>query len=200
MRHSFSLCVITAFLFIAAPSTYATVIQYTADLSGAAEDPPNVSPGTGSVLVTIDDVAHTMRIEAIFSGLTGTTTAAHIHCCTATAGSGLAGVATTTPSLPGFPSGVTAGSVDVTLDMLMDTSFNGSFLIASGGTAAAAEAALLAGLSSGEAYFNIHTTSFGAGEIRGFLTAVTDEIPEPTPLALLSIGAAGLLLTRRSAA
>ena len=53
---------------------------------------------------------------------------------------------------------------------------------------AGAEAALLTGLDEGRAYFNIHTSEFGSGEIRGFLQTV----PEPTTVALLGAGLLGL--------
>ena len=98
-------------------SAVAAVINYSATLNGANESPPNVSPAIGSVLVTVDTTLLTMRIRTNFSGLTGTTTASHIHCCTVVAGTGTAGVATTTPSFVGFPLGVTTGSMDQTYDM-----------------------------------------------------------------------------------
>jgi hypothetical protein len=62
-----------------------------------------------------------------------------------------------------------------------------------GGTAAGAEAALLAGLQSGRAYFNVHTTAYPGGEIRGFLAAA----PEPATLLLLGGGLAGAVVRRR---
>ena len=86
-------------------------IEYTATLSGPNEAPPNASPGTGTSLVTYDDVAHTLRVEASFSGLIGTTTAAHIHAPTAVPFTGTIGVATQTPSFSGFPLGVTSGTL-----------------------------------------------------------------------------------------
>lgn len=160
----------------------AAIISYTAVLDGASESPPNASPGQGLATVTIDTAAHTMRIEATFSDLLAGVTVAHIHCCTAVAGVGTVGVATTTPTFPGFPSGVTSGTYDHLFDLTDSSSWNATFITNHGGSTAGAEADLLAGLAAGMAYFNIHTTAFSGGEIRGFLTA---EVPEPAPVALL---------------
>jgi hypothetical protein len=48
-----------------------------------------------------------------------------------------------------------------------------------------AEAGLIAGLNSGEAYANIHDANFPNGEIRGQITQVT---PEPASLFLFGTG------------
>src|SRR5512138_2255029 len=66
-----------------AVASHAAIIVYGGQMSGAAESPANNSPGTGTAVVTVDTTAMTMRVQATFSGLTGTTTASHIHCCTA---------------------------------------------------------------------------------------------------------------------
>ncbi len=167
----------------------ADLIRYSATLSGAAEAPPNASPGTGFTVVTFDTDAHTMRVEATFSGLIGTTTASHIHSATVLPGVGTAGVATQVPSFTGFPLGVTSGTMDTTFDMTLASSYRPGFITASGGTPALAEAALLQGALDGKAYFNIHSTQFPGGEIRGFLA-----IPEPTSLTiLLGVGAIGVI-------
>jgi hypothetical protein len=130
-----------------------------------------------------------MRVQVTFSGLLGTTTASHIHCCTALLGTGTAGVATTVPTFPGFPLGVTSGTYDQTFDVLSDLTYNPSFESANGGTASSA-AALKAGLDSGTAYFNIQTTVFPGGEIRGFLLA--SAVPEPSTWAMMILGFAGV--------
>ena len=90
---------------LAASAAQATPISYSAHLSGPAESPPNASPGTGTALVTLDTAAHMLTVDVTFSGLLGTTTASHIHCCTAVPGTGTAGIATQTPSFTGFPLG-----------------------------------------------------------------------------------------------
>ena len=142
------------------------VFVFTAALNGASQSPPVASAGTGTTTVTWNTLTNEMTIDITFSGLTAGTTASHIHCCVAPPGN--AGVATAVPTFPGFPLGVTAGTYSRTFDMTSAASYNPGFVTANGGTAASAEAALLAGLLDGRAYLNIHTTAFPGGEIRGF--------------------------------
>jgi hypothetical protein len=147
----------------------AAPVVYTAPLDGASESPPVLSDGVGFAVVTLDAAAFTMRVEAGFSDLTGNVTVAHIHCCTTEPGSSTAGVATTVPTFPGFPAGVTSGDYDQTFDMLQAGSWNPNFVNNNGATVASAFAVLKAGLDGGKAYLNIHTEFAPGGEIRGFL-------------------------------
>lgn len=181
---------------LVAVPTWAQAKVYTVVLNGPSESPSNASPGTGLATVTFDLDLATMRVEATFAGLAGTTTASHIHCCTAVAGAATVGVATVTPTFTLFPLGVSSGTYDHTFDMTSAGSYNGSFITAQGGTVSSAMSALITGMDSGKAYLNIHTTAFGGGEIRGFLVPV----PEPSTYAMMLAGLAGIgALARRRA-
>jgi hypothetical protein len=175
-------------------TTRATIFQYQAFLSGAAESPANASPATGFAEVDFDDSLNTLHVQVVFSGLLGTTTASHIHGPTASPGVGTAGVATTTPSFAGFPLSVTSGSYDHILDLSLASSYNPAFVTAHGGTTAGAAAALLQGLAAGEDYLNIHTTVAPGGEIRGFLTAVPESY---STFGLMGMGCSALLIASR---
>ena len=194
MKKSLNLVALLFAFFMFLGVAKADQIVLTATLTGAQEVPPTGSPGIGSALITIDTVTNLMTVNVAFAGLVSPTTIAHIHCC---AGPGATAIpATTVPSFPGFPTGVTTGTFLQTFDLTLASSYNPAFIAANGGTVAGAQAAFITGLLNGQAYFNIHTVQFPGGEIRGQLQAV----PEPATLLLLTsgvIGVAGALRKRR---
>ena len=194
------LCILALlFLTIAAPTVVsADTITYNAPLNGASEQSPlDMSPGVGFAIVTINTLAQTIEVNVTFSGLTSGNTSTLIHCCTATPGTGNAGVASITPNFAGFPSGVTSGSIDRVFDLTASSTYNPAFVTAEG-SVANAETALLAGLADGEAYLNIHTTNFPGGEIRGFFSpAAAVGTPEPSSLGLFSVGLLALAIATK---
>lgn len=178
-----------AFIASSLLSSQAALFQYSVNLDGPTDGTPSLGTGLGSVLY--DSVAQTLQLQVSFSGLSAPVSVAHIHGATAAPLAGTAGVAVTPGTLPGFPAGVTSGSYASTLNLALTSTYTAGFLSAHGGTAAGAEAGLKAAMDSGRTYWNIHSTMYPGGEIRGFLIAV----PEPTAAALVGLG--GLALARR---
>lgn len=189
MKKVLSALALAASTLALAPAASAQDI-YRAVSSGPGEAPPNGSPG--SSIATFDIDGNILRAEVPFRDLLAGTTVAHIHCCTTEAFTGTAGVAV---GLTDFPLTVTAGDYSRSFDLSDAAVFDPAFLAAFGGTAASATTALLAALASNQAYLNIHSTLYPAGEIRGFLVAAP--IPEPAHWGMLGVGLLGLAVMSR---
>ena len=164
---------------------------YDATLLGTNEVPANGSSGFGNAKLTLN--GDSLGVVEAFDGLIGgLAAAAHIHCC-APIGTN-AGVAV---PFVGFPF-ATNGTYSQTFDLTLLSTYTPTFVTASGGTAALAEATLLAGLTGGDAYVNIHDAQFPGGEIRGQLEAApADAVPEPATMTLFGLCLAGMAARRR---
>jgi hypothetical protein len=174
--------------------------SYEAFLDGLQEDPVVVTPGTGYGTAVFNPATNLLTVGLSFSGLTGTTTDSHIHCCfgepTDPPPGTTAGVAVGFTA-HGFPIGVTSGNFNANIDLLNAANYTAGFITESGGTAAQARdrllAAMVPGATTGGAYFNIHSTFRQGGEIRGNISLV----PEPASVLLLACGLVGICAARR---
>jgi hypothetical protein len=163
---------LTALSLAPAATAWSHHFRYTAYLTGPAESPANASPALGHVVITIDFDENAMQIETEFEGLLGAVTEAHIHAPTTAVGVGVANPATQLPSFADFPDGVTSGTYENEFDLAFASTYNPAFITSSGGTISTAYNGLADALNNGKAYFDIHTSAFPNGEIRGFLSYV----------------------------
>jgi hypothetical protein len=172
--------------------------QFIGILTGSQENPANASPGTGTGTASYDPLTQMLAVSMSYSGLSAGTTNAHIHCCAPDAVPDNAGVAI--HFIPaGFATGSTSGNFNATFDLSLQSTYDGIYFSNSGGTVAQARDRLLNAMRFGVAnddplvnndssiaYFNIHTSNFPGGEIRGNIIP----IPEPASALLLLSGLA----------
>lgn len=127
-------------LLFAAPA-YAEMLNMSAELTGAAEVPPNDSAATGMLEATYDTETMMLTWTVTYDGLTGEATAAHFH----------------GPAAPDE----TAGPV-VPVEGDLASPIEGSATLTE-------EQATQ--LQEGMWYFNLHTAEYPDGEIRGQVMA-----------------------------
>lgn len=162
-------------------ATSANAVTYVATFSGAAENPANLSTGTG--FGTLEVLGTSILVNITYSGLGSGLVDGHIHCCTAPTGNAIVAI-----GFGGLPIGTTSGTINQLIDLTQTSSFRAAYITASGGTVDLARARLYSELDLGRAYYNLHTVNFPGGEIRGNLTAV----PEPASWAMM-VGGFGVL-------
>jgi hypothetical protein len=150
-------------LTISTSSASETHVSAKAKLSGFQESPPKLTSGTGSFSATIsgDKLSYVLT----FSGLSSPASMSHIHfgqsavnggifiwLCGSAGAPGPAGTPTCPAGGGTVSHTVTAADVQsVAAQNVNAGDFNGAIAI----------------LKSGDAYVNVHTTNFPAGEIRG---------------------------------
>lgn len=174
-------------LIVSSTTTHAAVWVFDVVLDGSQEVPSVVTPGSGSATVLICPFFKRLSIrdtgfgsKGVFSNLSGTVTAAHVH--------GPAAAGTNGPVIIplDIDLGVTSGNFTTPIQPTQPNDPYGFPL-----TDQQYQDAL-----NGLLYINIHTTAFPGGEIRGQLINPIS-VPEPMSLSLIAMGSIGLLYRRR---
>jgi hypothetical protein len=147
MRTRFAVAGLTCLAGVCAtaPSALATIWTFNNILTGAQENPPVITPATGTVFGTYDDEMNMLMISLTSEGYTSNTRFAHIH-------EGAVGV--NGPIRFNLPGTFGIQTYQFTDAMFMFTE--------------AQEAAFLAG----NFYVNVHTINNGGGELRAQLIPV----------------------------
>lgn len=153
---------------------------FSGPLSGTQEVPPNTSPATGSFQATLDGdpTNWTFNYEVTFSGLTGVLRDGHIHF----GNFGASGPVV--HHLDGLPTGTTSGTI------------TGDWTSAEV-SATTSPTAVFNQFLSGQYYFNLHSTTFPGGEIRGQIVQANTSVPEPATLMGLAVASSAALFLRR---
>jgi hypothetical protein len=131
-----------AALIVGDASARADVLNFQADLTGGREVPSNNSTATGHVEATLDTSTNTLTWTCVYSGLSAAPIGAHFHGPVSYVG------ATSEENAP----------IQVGTPGNLASPFSGK---------AAVDATQAQDLRIGRWYFNLHSTKFPAGEIRG---------------------------------
>ncbi|HEY9909213.1 MAG TPA: CHRD domain-containing protein [Thermosynechococcaceae cyanobacterium] len=191
MRQFWTIAALSSALVASAPlAAQAASFTFSGPLSGAQEAPaPNNSPATGSFLATLtgEPEQWTFNYQVSFQNLTGLFRDGHIHL----GGRGVSGPVV--HPLDGVPALVAA--------RVNTGSLTGEWTSAEV-PATATPAAVFQRFLAGQYYFNVHSTTFPGGEIRGQIENPTTSaaVPEPvTTVGLLVAGAIGAAARRKKA-
>ena len=131
-------------------------------MTGYQETPGVASEGTGTFSATIDDDSSTITFEETYSGLSAPALVSHVHFGNRFDSGGvsffLCGGGSKPPCPPGTTTPATVTGTVTPADVIGP---------AGQGIAPGEFGKIVAAMRAGEAYANIHTSKFGAGEIRG---------------------------------
>ncbi|HEX4229532.1 MAG TPA: CHRD domain-containing protein [Bryobacteraceae bacterium] len=170
-----STIILAAAAFLATVSPVKADFIATADLTPGADNATN-SQGSGSITLDYNSTADLFTYTLSWADLTGDATAAHIHFGAVGVDGPIIVPFFTTP-LPG------TDTISGTLTNADVTGADGITTIAEVATA----------IMDGNAYANVHTTAYPAGELRGQLAIA----PEPGTAGLLIASLAGVFLAAR---
>jgi hypothetical protein len=193
-------------LLAAVSNATAAIISLNGTLVGQVTTP--IPTGSGSASIIIDTVARTLVFEATYQGLNNNVSASHIHAAaTATpyvfpTGANWA----TALNFSGSPSSTGVGAAPASWGPNTYTPLNLStgFVTAQGGDRDIAFDNFVNFLTTGQAYYNLHTSldipTVGAGSPGGSLgTFFTTAVPEPSSCAMVIASLACGVFRRRRA-
>ena len=140
-------------------------------LNGYEEVPATFTSGSGTVQLQINNHRTSIFYKLSYSGLSSGVTQAHIHFAARPGNGGIIVFLcdNTGKAPPGVPTCPNSGTVTGTLTAADVNSPNDPEPVTAQGIAAAHFAGLLGAIEHGDAYGNVHTSDFPAGEIRGWL-------------------------------
>jgi hypothetical protein len=159
MKTMLSACALALAILLPATDASAQTVNMFATLTGAEENPAVLTGAVGSATVDVDTGNREIAVELRLFNIPTGTTAGHIH-------AGPRGV--NGPVILDFP--IPTGRVgDLTLSFRVGV---GQFR-ANPGIGINTIDDIIQTITGGGAYVNIHTTTFGGGEIRGQIVHVT---------------------------
>ena len=122
---------------------------YVAVLNGSNEVPPRATTATGTATYVL--TGNTLTFNVVVNGLTGPATAAHIHVGSAAVAGGVIVGYVHAPIASGV---IASGTLDLTQTIVV-------------GNSSVTGDSLRVLLNNGNAYTNVHTATYGGGEVRG---------------------------------
>ena len=165
-RSTFLSAAVTAASIVALPRV-ALAETVHVQLTSYEEVPALSSAATGTFRAFIDDAAGTIRYELVYSGLTGNVLMGHIHFGQLSVNGGISIWLCQTADFVD-PSGLAPTCVQsgAVTGLLTQANVVGP---AGQGIAPAQFDEIVAAIRAGVAYVNVHSSTFGGGEIRGQL-------------------------------
>ena len=144
----------------------ASNLCYTSELSGIRAIPPNYSPATARVQITINSYGE-VHLQGEFSQLTGATTSLQIY----PGGSGNSNqteASLSNHTQRAFPVGKYSDTFTESFHLHYDLTFDPGYLSAHNSNAVSASNFFINSLDNGVAYINLQTTAYPEGEVAGY--------------------------------